>query len=183
MPFEGGLGLTLVGLCWLRSRMACRVVLPSHPSYHSHAQFTHSHTICTRVHTCPHMHTHIHPHPHTQYAQVTIAAGKVPTIEVKVEKRMGKKLVTILHGLEGLGIDPAAFAKDAQKRFACAASVNVAVGGNGGEKVRTPLLVMLSDVVISYASCLLLSPTFTFTSIHLRPIKCPICSLPNALIG
>ena len=66
---------------------------------------------------------------------MTVTAGKVPTIAVKVENRMGKKLVTILHGLEGLGIDPAAFAKDAQKRFACAASVNTAVGGHGGEKV------------------------------------------------
>ena len=70
-----------------------------------------------------------------------MTAGKVPTIAVKVEKRMGKKLVTILHGLEGLGIDPAAFAKEAQKRFACAASVNTAVGGHGGEKVRRPGLL------------------------------------------
>jgi len=44
--------------------------------------------------------------------------GPPPTIEVNIEQRQGRKMMTRVHGLEAFGISPATFAKEGQKLFA-----------------------------------------------------------------
>ena len=64
--------------------------------------------------------------------QAQISSGRLPTIQVAVEARMGNKVVTHIRGLELFGVDVVGLAKDCQKRFACAATTGPVVekGGN-----------------------------------------------------
>ena len=64
--------------------------------------------------------------------QAQISSGRLPTVQVAVEARMGNKVVTHIRGLELFGVDAVGLAKDCQKRFACAATTGPVVekGGN-----------------------------------------------------
>ena len=64
--------------------------------------------------------------------QAQISSGRLPTVQVAVEARMGNKVVTHIRGLELFGVDVVGLAKDCQKRFACAATTGPVVekGGN-----------------------------------------------------
>jgi translation initiation factor 2D len=86
-------------------------------------------------------------------ADVKFKAGPVPCIDVSVETRQGKKLMTRIGGLEIFGVDPAIFAREAQRAFSCAATtqqstvkhksaMEVLVQGNVASDVGTKLQQM-----------------------------------------
>lgn len=53
-----------------------------------------------------------------------VRKGKIDSIEIKVEQRMGNKKVTLIRNLESYGIDPQEFAHNVQIKAACSTSVS-----------------------------------------------------------
>ncbi|CAM9555183.1 unnamed protein product [Scytosiphon promiscuus] len=60
-----------------------------------------------------------------------VGRGGIPSVSIDVEKRQGNRHATKVRGLEAYGIDPAAFGKQVQKRFACSTAAQPAPGTNG----------------------------------------------------
>ena len=60
---------------------------------------------------------------------------QVKPIVVAVEKRQGRKMITLVRNLENFMIDPATFARDAQKKFAASASIHDFPGAGNGKMV------------------------------------------------
>ncbi|CAH3015379.1 unnamed protein product [Porites evermanni] len=59
-----------------------------------------------------------------------IRKGKIESIEIKVEQRMGNKKVTLIRNLELYGISPQEFAHNIQLKAACSTSVSQLPGKN-----------------------------------------------------
>lgn len=59
-----------------------------------------------------------------------VRKGKIESIEIKVEQRMGNKKVTLIRNLELYGINPQEFAHNIQLKAACSTSVSQLPGKN-----------------------------------------------------
>ncbi|KAM7435567.1 Eukaryotic translation initiation factor2D [Porites harrisoni] len=59
-----------------------------------------------------------------------VRKGKIESIEIKVEQRMGNKKVTLIRNLELYGISPQEFAHNIQLKAACSTSVSQLPGKN-----------------------------------------------------
>jgi translation initiation factor 2D len=62
--------------------------------------------------------------------------GAPPTVAIAIEKRQGRKMVTLVSNLEAFGIDPERFAQDAQRKFACAATTQALGMGKDARHVE-----------------------------------------------
>ena len=72
---------------------------------------------------------------------------QVKPIVVAVEKRQGRKMITLVRNLENFMIDPATFARDAQKKFAASASIHDFPGAGNGKMVIKCVLCILEYVL------------------------------------
>ena len=76
-------------------------------------------------------------HPqHLLEKQRRIRKGLPPQVHIQMETRAGRKVMTRITQLEGVGIDPHHFSKYVQTRFATSSTVHDIVSGGGGGGVK-----------------------------------------------